>query len=401
MVMVLSLVVVIVVVLLVGLAALVFAGQGWLRRWQLDLARQQGALADAALSSLRGEQSQQLSGTVDAVVSVASERLGSHLALGTQQVELRHQHMDTQLASMTGELRRVNDLVVSLQKERAEQHGQLVNGLQEHARRSAELAQSAQDLRHALSSPKARGQWGERMAEDVLRLAGLVEGVSYRKQVAIAGGTIPDFTFLLPNGWKLHMDVKFPIDNYLRMLNAEGETDRTGFATTFGRDVRARIKELGGRGYIERGETLDYVLAFIPNEAVYGFIHEQDPGLVDDALRQRVVLCSPFTLFAVLAVIRQSVEQLALERTSDEILQVLGGFNQQWERFSESVDGLGRKLDTAHKAFDDLAGTRRKQLQKTIDKVEDLRTRSGLGVEGELDQSEPVVPALRAVAGGS
>lgn len=389
------------VVLVAGFAVLVFAGQGWLRRWQRELARQQAALADAALSSLRSEQSHQLSGTVDTVVSVASERLGSHLALGTQQVELRHQHIDTQLASMTGELRRVNDLVVSLQKERAEQHGQLLNGLQEHARRSAELAQSAQDLRHALSSPKARGQWGERMAEDVLRLAGLVEGVSYRKQVAIAGGTIPDFTFLLPNGWKLHMDVKFPIDNYLRMLNAEDDAARAGFATSFGRDVRARIKELAGRGYIEKGETLDYVLAFIPNEAVYGFVHERDPGLVDDALRERVVLCSPFTLFAVLAVIRQSVEQLALERTSDEILQVLGGFNQQWEKFSESVDGLGRKLDTAHKAFEDLAGTRRRQLQRSIDKVEDLRTRSGLGVEGELDRAEPVLPALRAVAGGS
>ncbi len=400
MVMVLSLVVV-VVLLLGGLVALFVAGQGWLRRWQQELVRQQAALADVALSSLRSEQSQQLSGTVDTVVSVASERLGSHLALGTQQVELRHQHMDTQLVSMTGELRRVNDLVVSLQKERAEQHGQLLNGLAEHARRSSELAQSAQDLRHALSSPKARGQWGERMAEDVLRLAGLVEGVSYRKQVAIAGGTIPDFTFLLPNGWKLHMDVKFPIDNYLRMLNAQGEAERAGFATSFARDVRARIRELGGRGYIERGETLDYVLAFIPNEAVYSFVHEQDPALVDDALRQRVVLCSPFTLFAVLAVIRQSVEQLALERTSDEILAVLGGFNQQWEKFSESVDGLGRKLDTAHKAFEDLAGTRRRQLQRSIDKVEDLRTRSGLGIDGSLLEDQPVLPALRAVSGGS
>ncbi len=375
----------------------------WLGRWQGELAAQHQASTDAALSSLRADRSRQLVDTVDTVVAVAGEQLGAKLTLGTQHMELRNGAIEERLHAMTGELHRVNDLVASLQKERAEQHGQLINGLAEHARQSAELAVSAQSLRQALSSPKARGQWGERMAEDVLRLAGLVEGVNYRKQVAIACGTIPDFTFLLPNGWKLHMDVKFPIDNYLRMLGATNEAEKAASATAFGRDVRARIKELGGRGYIERGETLDYVLAFIPNEAVYGFVHEQDPALVDDALRRRVVLCSPFTLFAVLAVIRQSVEQLALERTSDEILVVLGGFTQQWEKFSDSLDGLGRKLETTAKAYEELSGTRRRQLQRSLDKVEDLRSRAGLDAEGVEATppaewaSRPVSP-LRAVA---
>lgn len=387
------LLVVLFVVLLaaVGLVVGVLALQRWMHRWQQELAVLQREAAEVAVRSAQVDRERQMAATVDAVVAVASDKLGSQLQLGTQHVDLRNSAIDGQLTGMTEELRRVNDLVVNLQKERAEQHGQLVSGLAEHARQSAELAVSAQSLRDALSSPKARGQWGERMAEDVLRLAGLVEGVNYRKQVAISAGTIPDFTFMLPNGWKLHMDVKFPIDNYLRMLNTAVDGERAAYATQFGRDVRARIKELGSRGYIERGETLDYVLAFIPNEAVYSFVHEQDPALVDDALRQKVVLCSPFTLFAVLAVIRQSVEYVALERTSDEILTVLSGFSQQWEKFSDAVDGLGKKLETTSKAYEELAGPRRRQLQHSLDKVDDLRSRAGLDGDGEL------APALRAV----
>ncbi len=387
------LLVVLFVVLLaaVGLVVGVLALQRWMHRWQQELAVLQREAAEVAVRSAQVDRERQMAATVDAVVAVASDKLGSQLQLGTQHVDLRNSAIDGQLTGMTEELRRVNDLVVNLQKERAEQHGQLVSGLAEHARQSAELAVSAQSLRDALSSPKARGQWGERMAEDVLRLAGLVEGVNYRKQVAISAGTIPDFTFMLPNGWKLHMDVKFPIDNYLRMLNTAVDGERAAYATQFGRDVRARIKELGSRGYIERGETLDYVLAFIPNEAVYSFVHEQDPALVDDALRQKVVLCSPFTLFAVLAVIRQSVEYVALERTSDEILTVLSGFSQQWEKFSDAVDGLGKKLETTSKAYEELAGPRRRQLQRSLDKVDDLRSRAGLDGDGEL------APALRAV----
>ena len=104
-----------------------------------------------------------------------------------------------------------------------------------------------------------------------------------------------------------------------------------------------------------------------------------------------MVLCSPFTLFAVLAVIRQSVEYVALERTSDEILTVLSGFSQQWEKFSDAVDGLGKKLETTSKAYEELAGPRRRQLQRSLDKVDDLRSRAGLDGDGEL------APALRAV----
>ena len=71
----------------------------------------------------------------------------------------------------------------------------------------------------------------------------------------------------------------------------------------FLRDVRDRVKELQGRGYDASESTVGYLLLFIPNESVYGFIHENDATLLDDALAKNVVLCSPTTLFAVLGVV--------------------------------------------------------------------------------------------------
>ena len=229
---------------------------------------------------------------------------------------------------------------------------------------SARLADTTQSLRQALANPKARGQWGERMADDVLRAAGLVEGISYRKQSATAAGTIPDFTFLLPGGRVLHMDVKFPVDNYLRYLEAHADRERDQHAVAFVRDVRARVRELSGRVYIDPDDTLDEVLLFIPNEAVYAFVHQHDRDLVEVALRQKVVLCSPCTLFSVLAVIRQAVEQTQLQRTSDEILGCLAAFETQWGKFADALDKVGRSLDTVRRSWDDLSGTRRRQLER-------------------------------------
>ncbi|MEY2457143.1 MAG: recombination protein RmuC, partial [Acidimicrobiaceae bacterium] len=271
-----------------------------------------------------------LRATVDTVVAVAGQQLGQRAEAGSRELDLHRDAIGHQLDAMGTELHRVNELVATMRNERAEQHGQLVQGLKETLRTTGELAGTTRALREALASPKARGQWGERMADDVLRAAGLLEGVNYRKQTAIAGGTIPDFTFLLPRGVELHMDVKFPVDNYLRHLEADSDHERDAAKAVFLKDVRSRVKELAGRGYADPATTVGYLLLFIPNESVYAFIQEHDHDVAVLALGQRVVLCSPFTLFAVLGVVRQSVDSFLLERAGDEILDALGRFADQW-----------------------------------------------------------------------
>lgn len=361
---------------------------------------------------------------VDTVVKVAGEQLGSQAAAGSRELASRQQAFEQQVGRLRGamtdemalrnaaveqhmgdvrsELARVTALVASLQRERAEQHGRVESRLNEVVAVSARLADTTQSLRQALANPKARGQWGERMADDVLRAAGLVEGVSYRKQSATTAGTIPDFTFLLPGGRVLHMDVKFPVDNYLRYLEAGSDHERNRFAVAFVRDVRARVRELSGRVYIDPDETLDEVLLFIPNEAVYAFVHEHDRDLIEVALAQKVVLCSPSTLFSVLAVVRQAVEQTQLQRTSDEILVCLAAFEQQWGKFAEAFDKVGRSLDSVRRSWDDLAGPRRRQLERHLDRVAELRSRREVPVEvgpAEVEVSAELTVDAGAVAG--
>ena len=286
----------------------------------------------------------------------------------------RSHEFTAQVAGVRAELQRLDQLMTSLSTDTAQQHGRLVENLRQVTATNTSLAQHTDALRRALASPKQRGQWGERMADDVLAAAGLVEGVNYLRQKAIPGGTVPDFRFLLPQGLEVRMDVKFPIDNYLRVLDAEADAERARFTKAFVADVRNRVKELAGRGYIDERDTVDCLLLFIPNEAVYAFLHDADPGVVDVALGQKVVLCSPATLFAVLAVVRQSVEQFRLERASDEILRCLAGVTAEWERFAGGLDKVARHLDTLTRSFcDDLNGTRRRVFERTLGEVDRLR----------------------------
>lgn len=354
------------------------------------------AAIDAAVSALRAEQGQQLHHTVDTVVSMASSKLGDQLHAGRIVIERERETVSRESAQVRDELKRVADLVTSLQAERAEQTGRLTTGLEQAVAVTRHLQSTTQTLSEALASQKTRGQWGERLAEDVLRAAGFVEGISYTKQRGVAGGGIPDFTFPLPHGREVHMDVKFPLDNYLRWMQAE-ETDRLAYAKAFKRDVRARVKELADRNYIDAERTVDQVLLFIPNEAVFAFVHEHDPELIDVALGRKVVLCSPTTLFAVLAVIRQAVDNFRVERRSDEILAALAGLRDQWTRYQGEVAKVGRALTTAQRAYEEVDGTRTRQFEKSLDRLEAIRDRATSELDAPPQPSDTGRPALREV----
>jgi len=324
-----------------------------------------------------------LSKNTDEFLKLANEKLAIQTKSGEKELEGKKKLIDQSLEAMKKEMESVQSLVKNLEKDREKKFGELSTQLKSAVEQTGKLQETTNQLRMALSNPKARGQWGERMAEDVLRLAGFVEGINYEKQKTLeATTTRPDYTFLLPQGLKLNMDVKFPLNNYVSYLEAENSSEKEKYKSQFLRDVKDRIKEVTTRDYINPEEhTVDYVLVFIPNEQVYAFIQENDRNITDEALKNKVILCSPITLYAILAIIRQAVDNFNLEKKTAEILSILGAVNKQYQLFCESMDKMGKKIDEAKKEFVHLTSTRRNQLEKPLQRIEDIRKERSISID--------------------
>lgn len=270
---------------------------------------------------------------------------------------------------MSLSLGQVRDLLDNL----AEQGGQTGERLADVARSNADLTKATGQLQNLLDDSRNRGLWGERMAEDVIRAAGLLEEVNYRKQTRIANGSVPDFTFLLPEGKMLHMDVKFPLDNYRRYAEAESEPEACQHLKRFMTDVDRHVKAMTKRGYVQDEAGVGFALLFIPVESVWGVILQQKNSLLRYTETRKVVLCSPANLFPILMMIRSVMDAFQMVAHGQEIIKAVSEFEQQWDLYIEAAGKVDKNLNTLVNSFGALTSTRTNVLQRKVDAVSALR----------------------------
>ena len=324
-------------------------------------------------------------------VALLATALALFLLVRLLNLQGRSHGQESALGHQVGEIRtgidRVSEAIQNLNIDRGQQSARLEEML-------TTLNSSSSALQNILANTQVRGQWGERMAEDVFRIIGLVEHVNYDKQTTITeGNSRPDFTIFMPDDKKLNMDAKFPLTNYVRYVEAESEEEAQQHSLAFLRDVRDRAKEVVGRDYINpEDNTLDYVLVFIPNEQMFHHIQQHGASVVEEALRNRVVLCSPISLFAILSVIRHALDNFAIEQASDQILSELAIFDRQWRMFTDQMDTVGKRIESAQSSFESLRVTRTRMLGRPLQRIQDIRKQRGIPDAPELGPSEAEDP---------
>ena len=330
----------------------------------------------------------------DQLIKRSKEMYDTKTSESSADLEGKKKLIDQSLTSMAKDMQermeKVQKLMTDINQNVPAKYGQVSEAIGNISKQNEILRQTTESLKIALSGSQQRGQWGERMADDILRVAGFIEGKNYLKQTQIQGGkSRPDFTFLLPENLKVNMDVKFPLNKYLEFLQATDDNQREQAKKVFLLSVRARIKEVTGRDYINPDDnTVDYVLVFIPNEQVYAFIQEADSTVLDDALKQKVILCSPLTLYAMLALMHQAINNFNLRQSSREIQSLLAGFRMQWDKFVKVMGEIGERIDSAHAKYDEMVGTRRRMLDKQLEKIDQLNQSQGIIPEVLPDQAE-------------
>lgn len=275
----------------------------------------------------------------------------------------------------------------SLEQDRNKKFGEITTAIKEHRQLTEQLKTTTDSLAKVLSNNQVRGAWGERIIEDMLKSAGLIEGQHYLRQTTLGDkNTKPDITLLLPNQRKVAIDVKFPYSAVQKMALAETKEAKREHLKDFSRDLRDKIKQVSGRGYISiESGTLDYAIMFVPNEMLFSFINQEFPDIVDEAMEKKVMLVSPFTFLIVARTVMESYRNFMIENNLRVIINHIGEFALEWERFTKEFSKFDDSILKLRTNFDQLVTTRYKQMDLRLSRIQKAsashQLRSGETVE--------------------
>jgi DNA recombination protein RmuC len=354
-------------------------------------------LSDAFASLSR----QALSANADSFLQLARQSFET-LQTGAQgELEKRQQAIAGLLAPVREQLSRTEQGIRELEKARQEAYGGLAEQVRNLTTTQERLQLETGNLVKALRAPQVRGRWGEMQLKRAVEFAGLVDRVDFVAQEVIAGSdesTLrPDLIVRLPGGKQVVVDAKAPLAAYLDALEARDDDLRLARFADHARQVRDHVKKLAAKSYWSQFATApEFVVLFLPGESFYSAALEQDPGLIEDAFGDSVVIATPTTLVALLKSVAYGWRQESLADNAREIAAAARELHDRVRVFTDHFAGVSRGLAQAIRAYNQAAGSLTTRVLPQGRRLEQL----GAGTGKPLAEPEPVDLAPRELAGG-
>ena len=305
----------------------------------------------------------------ESLVRMADAKLGAESSKSRVDLENKRGEIERLVKVIQEELKESKkDLEVS-EKERINSFSALKNSLDEYKKITEQLSVSTENLKKVLSNNQLRGQFGEQVADDLLKMAGFVVGETYTRQES-EGGSRPDFTIYLPDRTKINVDAKFPYSALQKMTETDDLDTKNRHMRQFETDIKEKIKQVTSREYINpEDKTVDFVILFIPNEMIFSFIYDKMPSIWQDAMQKKVVLAGPFSFTAILRMVKQAYENFRIQENIYKIVGHVQSVEKEFNKFSEEFDKVGIKIEQLQKQYSDVSTTRVNQMRRKMDLV--------------------------------
>ncbi|WP_392563073.1 DNA recombination protein RmuC [Orbus sturtevantii] len=243
-----------------------------------------------------------------------------------------------------------------------------------------QMAKEAVNLTNALKgNNKTQGNWGEVILNRILENSGLREGYEYELQVSLTNDNKqrmqPDVIVHLPQGNDVIIDSKMTLIAYERYFNSDDEHEKTKAMSEHLIAVRNHIKQLSQKDYhkLNGVKSLDYILMFIPVEPAFLAAINQDPALINDALKQNIMIVSPTTLLVALRTINNLWRYEYQSRNAELIADRASKLYDKVRGFVEDMESLGGSLDKAQQTYQSSMNKLAKGKGNIIGQIEQFR----------------------------
>jgi DNA recombination protein RmuC len=303
----------------------------------------------------------------------------------------KRQEAIEQLLKPIGEqLGKYDDGMRRLEVERQRAYTTLTDQMQQLSTSHDHLQKETRSLVTALRAPQTRGRWGELQLRRVVEMAGMLERCDFDEQVTSSsdqGRFRPDMVVHLPGGKNVAVDAKVPMQAFLDANEAEDETTRRMHLASHGRQLKAHVDALAKKEYWKQVDpSPEFVVAFVPGDPLLTAALEHEPGLMEHAVANHVLLATPTSLIALLRAVAYGWQQDAMAESAREVQQLGAELYQRLSVLGDHFAGVGKGLNNAVSAYNKAVGSLEGRVLVTARRFADM----GVIGTGEKDIAPPV-----------
>jgi len=314
------------------------------------------------------------------------------------ELEMRQKAVADLVAPVRDSLNRMDEQIQHLEVARGEAYGDLKAQVQSLITTQKELQSETGNLVRALRTPNVRGRWGEIQLRRVVEIAGMLPYCDFAEQETITGesGRLrPDLVVKLPGGKSVVVDAKTPLQAFLDAFETNDDEARRTALANHARQVRNHIDILSGKRYWEQFEaTPEFVVMFLPGETFFSAALEQDTGLIEHGVLNRVIPASPTTLIALLKAINYGWNQEKLARNAQEISALGKELHDRLRNLTGHITSVGANLDRAVESYNKAVGSLESRVLVSARKFAEL----GASVADDIPDLEPIETTARALS---
>jgi DNA recombination protein RmuC len=332
-------------------------------------------------------------------LQLARERLSRQTLDATLALKERETAIESLVQPIREALAKTELQMQSIERERIDAFATIKTQMESLASGQSQLSRETRNLVTALRRPDVRGQWGEMTLKRLVELSGMAQHVDFtlqHHQQTDSGAIRPDMIVHMPEQRDIVVDVKTPLDAYLAAAEAQNDDERSSQLRRHSALVGARIRELASKHYWSQFErSPDFVVLFLPGDQFLAAALQENPGLVDEALRQNVMLATPTSLIALLKAVAYGWKQTVLADNAAEIRRLGEEVYKRLAVFGDHLSRLGKALGSSVDSFNKAVGSLEQQVLPAARRFPEL----GLRVSRDLEPIDPVGNLTRTPRG--